>query len=67
MRSTMTKRQAFAEFNEAYPPETFRARGYIDRPMRDQAWNDFTDALCKERRITSKQYASWSSPWKDRK
>lgn len=61
----MTKAQAFAEFTELYPPESFRRRGHIDRPMRAEAWNNFTDALCKERRITMRQYETWTHPWKD--
>lgn len=52
----MTKAQAKAEFDEMHPPAMFRPRGYIDRPMRAEAWNNFTDALCKSRRITRRQY-----------
>ncbi|KKN58900.1 hypothetical protein LCGC14_0547020 [marine sediment metagenome] len=33
-----------------------------DKPMRSEAWNDFTDALCKEGRITMKQYETWTHP-----
>jgi folate-dependent tRNA-U54 methylase TrmFO/GidA len=62
----MTKAEAKAEFDELCPPESFRSqRGYIDKPMRAEAWNNFTDALCKDRRITMKQYESWTHPWKD--
>lgn len=61
----MTKREAIAEFNEMNPPTVFRTRGYIDRSMRNEAWNNYTDALCKERRITAKQYSTWTHPWKD--
>lgn len=63
----MTKAQAKAEFDELCPPETFkRGNGRIDRPMRAEAWNNFTDQLCKERRITSKQYSTWTHPWTER-
>ena len=61
----MTKAEAKAEFDELNPPAVFKPRGYIDKPMRAEAWNNFTDALCKARRITMKQYESWSHPWKD--
>lgn len=66
MRRGMTKADVIREFNELYPPETFRRYGgAIDRPMRNEAWNNYTDALAKDRRITMKQYETWSSPWKD--
>lgn len=61
----MTKREAKAEFDTLCPPETFRRNGRIDKPMRAEAWNNFTDALCKERRITMRQYETWTHPWKD--
>lgn len=68
----MTKREAFAEFTEMCPPEMFRAgrrgtrgRVYLDTVMRAEAWNNFTDALCKEGRITMKQYETWTHPWRD--
>ena len=38
---------------------------YVDRPMRDQAWNNYTDALCKSRDITERQYETWVSPFRD--
>ena len=64
----MTKREALAEFTQFNPVEKFKTadsqgRRRIDEPARDQAWNDFTDGLCKEGRITTKQYESWHSPW----
>ena len=62
----LTKAQAFAEFNEQNPPALFRGRdGVLDRPMRAEAWNNYTDQLCKERRITMKQYETWTHPWRD--
>lgn len=62
----MTKAEAKAEFDAAFPPETFkRTGGTIDRPMRAEAWNNFTDALCKERRISMRQYETWTHPWRD--
>ncbi len=55
----MTKKEAFALFKEQYPT---LLDGH-DKPARDQAWNDFTDALCKEGEITAKQYATWTHPF----
>lgn len=72
----MTKKQALAEFKTLHPKELFmrffrtgpsldklNVSEGIDIPKRDQAWNDFTDGLCKEGRITSKQYSTWTHPW----
>jgi len=35
---------------------------YADEPMRREEWNNFTDALCKDNRITKKQYNKWVIP-----
>ena len=61
----MTKKQAFREFSELYPPETFRRRGGVDHPMRNEAWNNYTDHLCKDGQITAKQYHNWAGPWRN--
>lgn len=62
----MTKAEAVQQFNDLYPPKTFRrSSGYIDRPMRREAWNNFTDMLAKDRQITMKQYNEWTHPWRD--
>ena len=34
-----------------------------DVVWRREAWNNFTDALCKDRQITSKQYDTWTNPF----
>ena len=44
------------------------AFGWPTNPSRDkaalrEAWNNFTDALCKNRYITAKQYDTWSNPF----
>lgn len=57
----MTKVQAEKEFrNLIFWEPSLR----MDRIMVRCAWNDYTDALCKEGRITSKQYETWSNPFK---
>ena len=66
----MTKREAVAEFTQICPPSTFartdhNGRVYVDKPMKAEAWNNYTDALCKEGRITMKQYETWLHPWRD--
>jgi hypothetical protein len=55
----MTKKEALAEFREYILP--FIPKG--DIPAKCEAWNDFTDGLCKDRRITSKQYDTWVNPF----
>jgi hypothetical protein len=60
----MTKAQALADFKENVLPEIKKAEcNGVDEPMRSQAWNDYTDALCKSRHITLKQYESWTNPF----
>ena len=39
-----------------------RQSGHKDKPLRDQAWNDYTDALCKDGKITDWQYNNWIHP-----
>ena len=34
-----------------------------DTVWRREAWNNFTDALCKNRQITSRQYDTWVNPF----
>jgi hypothetical protein len=53
----MTKKEALKEFREfalACIPKT-------DKPMWREAWNDYTDSLCKEGRITDQQYNNWTN------
>ncbi len=65
----MTKKQAIQNFNKCFPKDSFmrdhNGKPYVDRPMRDQAWNNYTDALCKSRDITERQYETWVSPFRD--
>ena len=35
---------------------------YADLPMRREAWNNYTDALCKDGLISDWQYDNWSQP-----
>jgi len=53
----MTKREAIRLFRSiACIPQG-------DKIMRRCAWLDFTDALCKERSITERQYDNWTNPF----
>lgn len=58
----MTKKEALKQFLE--PGISFLGiNGRIDHCARQQAWNDYTDMLCKEGKITLKQYESWTNPF----
>tara|TARA_Y100000310_G_C19987962_1_gene492812 strand:+ start:276 stop:509 length:234 start_codon:yes stop_codon:yes gene_type:complete len=35
---------------------------YADLPMRREAWNNYTDALCKDGQISDWQQANWNQP-----
>lgn len=63
----MSKAQALAEFREFHLPEIRKieqANGNgVDEIMRREEWNNYTDMLCKDRRITSRQYETWSNPF----
>ena len=53
----LTKKQAlqmFLEFYEGPRGDVFWKR---------EAWNNFTDSLCKDRQISSHQYDTWTNPF----
>lgn len=54
----LTKREALAMFKKDILPGVIKEFG-DDKCARDQAWNDWTDGLCKEGKITLKQYEGW--------
>lgn len=61
----MNKQEALREWRGHYLPaikHRFEADGIADYPARCESWGAFTDMLCKEGRITSKQYSTWSAP-----
>ena len=59
----MTKAEAVAEFNSEIRPLVVAKYGPNDKPALREAWNDWTDGLCKARRITTKQYETWVHPF----
>ena len=69
----MTKSEALKLFREYdIVPELklkkLDAFGWPTNPSRDkaalrEAWNNFTDSLCKNRQITARQYDTWSNPF----
>lgn len=54
----MNKKEAIQRFKD----EELGAISLTDQPALDQAWNDWTDALCKNGEITDKQYGTWVHP-----
>ena len=58
----MTKREAIVEFRDIFGSLLIKGRNR-DQPAIDQAWNDWTDGLCKDKRITQKQYSTWTHPF----
>lgn len=57
----MKKREADKIFRQEIRPEIIRKHG-LDRPMIREAWNNWTDSLCKDRQITQRQYDRWLCP-----
>jgi hypothetical protein len=62
----MTKAQAEAVFREHFLPNLKATErggsGRVDAPMRREAWGIYTDSLCKDGSITSRQYNNWLYP-----
>ncbi len=54
----LTKKLAEAEFVETI----LGGLNPNDKPKLSEAWGTYTDALCKDNRITMKQYESWTQP-----
>lgn len=62
----MTKKEVLKAFKEYVLPQVqrqYETDGKLDKPARAEAWNEYTDALCKEGKITLRQYESWSNPF----
>jgi hypothetical protein len=61
----MTKREAERYFKGHILPsvkECYELDGQPDYPARREAWNNYTDALCKDGQITPRQYETWVHP-----
>jgi len=55
--------QLFAQrFRDEVAPGILAAYGPCDAPAFAQAWNDWTDALCKEGEIPDTEYSNWEHP-----
>jgi ABC-type amino acid transport substrate-binding protein len=55
----MNKSEAVAQFKSEILPAMKKG----DKPAVREAWNNWTDALHKDRQITDKQYRTWTNPW----
>jgi hypothetical protein len=62
----MNKKCAFKIFKQEILKQlTYNTlTGNLDKPALRQAWNDFTDMLCKSGQITQNQYDTWLGPIK---
>jgi hypothetical protein len=55
----MRKSEAVSFFKEEILPSIIESYGENDKVAIRTAWNDWTDSLCKDGRITPKQYNNW--------
>ena len=63
----MTKKEAIAEFNEYILPEVRRQYGRGDYVAIAEAWNNYTDMLRSDGRISRHQYNTWGGHPADRR
>ena len=63
-KKPMTKAEALKLFRFIYKIKAIE-NGYRrgDEVAKRTEWNDYTDALCKDGLITSKQYDTWDQPF----
>ena len=65
MSKHITKADAVRSFKTYILPLIklrYEADGVRDLPARREAWNDYTDDLCKSGQISERQYNNWSQP-----
>ena len=66
MTVRMTKKTAETIFRERLRAAkvqglwTYKAS---DKPALREAWNNFTDSLCRDDLITERQYETWANPF----
>ena len=59
----MTKAEAVQNFRDLWKRATKGSRFYYDTIAKREAFNNYTDSLCKEGKITLKQYENWGQPF----
>lgn len=57
----LTKKQALIIFRDLY--KDFLKENRFDYVAKREAWNNWTDGLCKDGTITSWQYENWDQPF----
>ena len=63
--TVMTFAQACETFTTEILPmiqEAYEQDGIADYPARREAWNNWTDSLCKDEQISDWQYMNWDHP-----
>lgn len=58
----MTKAQALKRFKAEVAPGVAAQHGSRDKPACREAWNNWTDSLRKDGKITTRQYDTWLGP-----
>lgn len=58
----LTKAQVVRQWREVELPGVIELYGPGDKPAIRESWNNFTDMLCKEGRISMRQYETWTHP-----
>lgn len=59
----MTRNDAISEFREHHLQGVVKQFGMNDVPALRQAWNDYTDGLHRDGRITDYQVNHWNNPF----
>lgn len=59
----MTKREVLEQFKSDILPAIVDRYGKNDKPALCEAWNNYTDGLCKDGLITAQQYDTWANPF----
>lgn len=58
-----TKKEALEYFRNEIKPAVVDQYGKGDKVAMREAWNNYTDMLCKDGQITLKKYESWTNPF----
>lgn len=58
----MTRAQALKRFRREVMPDVVARYGRDDKVACREAWNDWTDMLHKDGKITRRQYETWPGP-----
>ena len=63
--TVMTRDEAIEQFDNYVLPIVIQLHeqdGQIDECARSEAWNNWTDAMCKDGQISDWQYENWTHP-----